>query len=48
LGVKPAALFAEGDDSEVVARLSDRQKRKVQLEKDVLKAISKAFGENDL
>jgi transcriptional regulator with XRE-family HTH domain len=53
LGVKPAALFAEGNDaksvdSEAVARLSDRQKRKVQLKKIVIKAISKAFSENDL
>jgi transcriptional regulator with XRE-family HTH domain len=53
LGVKPSALFAEGDDSgadgsEAVARLSDRQKRKVQLEKDVLSAIAKAFSEDDL
>jgi hypothetical protein len=46
-------LFAEGndskaDDSEAVARISDRQKRKVQLKKAVMKAISKAFSESDL
>jgi transcriptional regulator with XRE-family HTH domain len=53
LGVKPSALFAEGNDSgadgsEAVARLSDRQKRKVQLERDVLSAIAKAFSGDDL
>jgi transcriptional regulator with XRE-family HTH domain len=52
LGVKPAALFAERDDpealgSEAVVRLSDRQKRKVQLERDVLGAIAKAFSGDD-
>jgi hypothetical protein len=41
-------LFAEGNDpealgSEEVARLSDRQKLKVQLERDVLGVIAKAF-----
>jgi transcriptional regulator with XRE-family HTH domain len=53
LGVKPAALFVEendpkGGDSEAIAHLSDRQKRKVQLEKAVIKAISRAFSESDL
>jgi transcriptional regulator with XRE-family HTH domain len=48
LGVKPGDLFAEGDNSEAIGRFSDRQKRKVQLERDVMKAISKAFSESNL
>jgi transcriptional regulator with XRE-family HTH domain len=48
LGIKQSDLFAESDASEAVARLSDRQKRKVQLERDIRKAISKAFNEGDL
>jgi len=44
LGVKPAYLFADGDDSEVLAWLEDRRERREQLEKNVLKAISEAFG----
>ena len=47
LGVKPADLFAEGDDTEATARYTVRQKRKTQLEKDVMKAISKAFNESE-
>jgi hypothetical protein len=52
LGVKLSALFAEvndpgADDSEAYARFSDRQERKVQLEKAVIKAISRAFSESD-
>jgi len=47
LGVRPAHLFADGDDSEMPARLEDRRRRKEQLEKDVIQAISKAFGEDD-
>ena len=43
LGVKPADLFAEGNDTEVTLRLSSRQKQKKQLEKEVLKAIDRAF-----
>ena len=48
LGVKPADLFAEEDDSDALARNADRQKQKAQLEKDVMQAISRAFNESDL
>jgi len=48
LGVKPADLFADGGDSEVIAHLSNNKKRKAQLERDVKKAISKVFDESDL
>jgi len=48
LGVKPADMFAEEDDSEALARYADRQKQKAQLEKDVMQAISRAFNESDL
>jgi transcriptional regulator with XRE-family HTH domain len=43
LGVKPADLFAEGKDTETALRITSRQKQKVQLEKEVLKAIDRAF-----
>jgi transcriptional regulator with XRE-family HTH domain len=43
LGVKPADLFAEGNDTETDLRIASRQKQKVQLEKEVLKAIDRAF-----
>jgi transcriptional regulator with XRE-family HTH domain len=50
LGVKPAALFADEDEpeAEVFVRCAARQKRKTQLEKDILEAISRAFNEGDL
>jgi transcriptional regulator with XRE-family HTH domain len=48
LGVKPADLFAEGGDPEAVSQLANHQKRKVQLEKDVIKAVSRVFNESDL
>ena len=47
LGVKPADLFAEEDEPEALERYADKQKRKAQLEKEVLEAISKAFNEGD-
>lgn len=43
LGVKPADLFADGNDTETVLRITSKQKQKAQLEKDVLKAIDLAF-----
>ena len=43
LGVKPAYLFADGDDLDVLAMLEDRAKRKARLERDVLEAVSRAF-----
>jgi len=43
LGVKPADLFAEGNNTETALRITSRQKQKVQLEKEVLKAIDRAF-----
>ena len=43
LGVKPADLFAEGNDTETSSRVASRQKQKTQLEKDILKAIDRAF-----
>jgi len=57
LGVTPAELFAATTDLETIARLEARQKqkkriaerhrRKAKLEKDILRAISKAFdGDN--
>ena len=48
LGVKPADLFAEGGNPETVARLSNHHKHKAQLERDVIKAISKVFNESNL
>ena len=47
LGVKPADLFAEEDEPGAETRYTARQKRKVQLEREVLEAISKAFKEGD-
>ena len=47
LGVRPADLFAEGDEPEADAQFMARQERKAQLEKEVLEAISKAFSEGD-
>jgi len=44
LGVKPAELFADVDYSESALQLAERRARKEQLEKNVLKAISEAFG----
>jgi len=44
LDVRPADLFAEDDDSPAAVLLADRNDRRAQLEKDVLKAISKAFS----
>jgi len=43
LGVKPADLFAEGHDTETSLRITSKQKQKTQLEKDILKAIDRAF-----
>jgi len=43
LGVKPADLFAEGNNTETALRVASKQKQKVQLEKEVLKAIDRAF-----
>ena len=43
LGVKPADLFAEGNETETTLRIASKQKQKAQLEKEVLKAIDKAF-----
>jgi transcriptional regulator with XRE-family HTH domain len=48
LGVKPADLFAEEGDSEAVSKLTNHKKQKVQLERDIIKAISKAFDESSL
>jgi transcriptional regulator with XRE-family HTH domain len=48
LGVKPAALFADENEPEALIRYAARQKRKTQLEKDILEAISRAFNEGDL
>jgi transcriptional regulator with XRE-family HTH domain len=45
LGVRPADLFAEEDEQEALIRYTARQKRKAQLEKEVMEAISKAFSE---
>jgi transcriptional regulator with XRE-family HTH domain len=47
LGVKPADLFAEEDEQEAHVRYAAKQNRKVQLEKEVMEAISKAFSEGD-
>ena len=46
LGVKPADLFAEGNDTETILRISSSQKQKAQLKKEVLKAIDRAFRGN--
>ena len=43
LGVKPADLFAEGNDTETSLRIASKQKQKAQLEKEILKAIDRAF-----
>jgi transcriptional regulator with XRE-family HTH domain len=43
LGIKPADLFAEGDDSETLARFTEHNKRKEQLERDILEAVDRAF-----
>ena len=48
LGVKPAALFAEETDPEVISRYTDCQKRRAKLEKDVIRAISKVFRESEV
>ena len=47
LGVRPADLFADGDEPEAHAQFIARQERKTQLEKEVMDAISRAFGEGD-
>jgi transcriptional regulator with XRE-family HTH domain len=47
LDVKPAALFAEELDPEAIALYADTQRRKAQLEKDVIKAVSKVFRESE-
>ena len=47
LGVKPADLFAEEDETEAQTRYVARQKRKTQLEREVMESISKAFSEGD-
>jgi transcriptional regulator with XRE-family HTH domain len=47
LGVKAADLFAEEDEPEAQTRYVARQKRKAQLEREVLESISKAFSEGD-
>jgi transcriptional regulator with XRE-family HTH domain len=44
LGIKPADLFAEGDNSEGVVSFKERQKRKKQLEKDIQTAINRYTG----
>jgi len=46
LGVKPADLFAEEDETEAQNRYVARQKRKAQLEREVMESISKAFSED--
>ncbi|MDR2717135.1 MAG: helix-turn-helix transcriptional regulator [Treponema sp.] len=43
LGVKPADLFAEENDTETTHRLASKQKQKLLVKKEVLKAIDKAF-----
>jgi transcriptional regulator with XRE-family HTH domain len=43
LGVKPADLFAEKDDSDAFDRFSSYQDRKTQLKKDILEAVDRAF-----
>ena len=45
LGVKASDLFAEEGETESQTRYIAKQKLKVQLEKGVLEAISKAFSE---
>ena len=47
LGVKPAALFAEEVDPEAIAQYANTQRRKAQLEKDVIKAVSRVFRESE-
>jgi transcriptional regulator with XRE-family HTH domain len=47
LGVKPADLFADEDEPEAGVRYAAKQKRKAQLEKEVMDAISKAFIGDD-
>ena len=44
LGVRPAELFADADFPESVARLSEHRACRAQLEREVLDAISRAFG----
>ncbi|MDR0302434.1 MAG: helix-turn-helix domain-containing protein [Treponema sp.] len=46
LGVKPADLFAEESNKETTQRLASKQKQKLQLEKEVLKAIDRVFRSN--
>jgi transcriptional regulator with XRE-family HTH domain len=43
LGIKPGDLFAEGNDSETLAKFTEQNKRKVQLKKDILEAVDRAF-----
>jgi transcriptional regulator with XRE-family HTH domain len=43
LGVKPADLFSEEVSTETTLWLASKQKQKVQLEKEILKAIDRAF-----
>jgi transcriptional regulator with XRE-family HTH domain len=47
LDIKPEALFAEKDDPKAITQYAERQKRKAQLEKDVIKAVSKIFRESN-
>jgi len=47
LGVKPADLFSDEDEPEARVRYAAKQKRKAQLEKEVMEAISKAFSEGN-
>ena len=46
LGVKPADLFAEENVTETTLRIVSKQKQKMQLEKEVLKAIDRVFQAN--
>jgi transcriptional regulator with XRE-family HTH domain len=46
LGVRPADLFAEENNTETTLLIASKQKQKIQLEREVLKAIDKAFRTN--
>jgi transcriptional regulator with XRE-family HTH domain len=46
LGVRPADLFAEGNDAQTVPRIASWQNQKAQLENEILKAIDRVFRAN--
>jgi transcriptional regulator with XRE-family HTH domain len=43
LGIRPADLFTEENETETTVRIASRQEQKALLEKEILKVIDRAF-----